>query len=190
MNHRSIPSLSSSISSNPGESTQNSTPRTSSSSTSSSYINNHNKDSYLNQYQNYNSSFYMPSKNNISNLTHSNSLRSNYNTNTTNHTQQDDKYKRYSEPSPVVTKRWDDSQLEMELAEDDLIDAYKKKKVRRNSSLRLKQKFQLSAETYIIDKFRHRRSSSTGGEESIVLAKPKSSNKFSTSFKKVYEWLF
>lgn len=129
----------------------------------------------------------MPSNNNISNLTHSNSLRSNYNTNT----QQDDKYKRYSEPSPVVTKRWDDSQLEMELAEDDLIDAYKKKKVRRNSSLRLKQKFQLSAETYIIDKFRHRRSSSTGGgEESIEFSKPKSSNKFSTSFKKVYEWLF
>ncbi|KAI9280435.1 hypothetical protein BY458DRAFT_500678 [Sporodiniella umbellata] len=38
-----------------------------------------------------------------------------------------------SEPMPV--KRWDDSQLELELAEDDFMD---KPKIRRHSSLRLK----------------------------------------------------
>jgi hypothetical protein len=70
--------------------------------------------------------------------------------------------KRYSEP----LKRWDDSQLEMELAEDDLI-MDKKKKVRRNSSFRL------------IDKFRHHRQQDQ--------VKP---NSITRSFKEVYDWLF
>ncbi|KAG2236568.1 hypothetical protein INT48_000868 [Thamnidium elegans] len=123
MNHRSIPSLSSSISSS-----ENNTPRTSSSSCSTT--NNY----YL--YQNFNA----PPATEITKLTH-------------------------------TIKRWDDSQLEMELAEDDLIMDKKKSKVRRNSSLRFKQ-------SYIIDKFRHHRQ-----EE-------KKSIKFTRPFKKLYDWLF
>lgn len=168
MNHKSIPSLSSSISSNTVENIQ-STPRTSSSSNSSYY----NHILY--------SPAIMPNNNTTPSLTHSNSLRSNYN----DHSSIQLNSKRYSEPSPVVTKRWDDSQLEMELAEDDLID--KKKKVRRNSSLRLKQKFQLSAESYIIDKFRHHHRSSHSQEDAIVIVKQ---HKLSNSFKKVRDWLF
>ncbi|KAG2200671.1 hypothetical protein INT47_005827 [Mucor saturninus] len=66
--------------------------------------------------------------------------------------------KRYSEP----LKRWDDSQLEIELAEDDLIVNKKK-----NSSLRF------------IDKFRHHRQQDHDRKNSIA-----------RSFKKVYDWLF
>jgi hypothetical protein len=151
MNHKSIPSLSSSISTVENTSTS-STPRT-----SSSYTNN-------------------------TTLTHSSSLRSNY----AQQLQPPQHHKRYSEPSPIITKRWDDSQLEMELAEDDLIDD-KKKKVRRNSSLRLKQKFQLSAESYnIIDKFRHHRRTSQSDQIVII----KQNNKLSNPFKKVCDWLF
>lgn len=109
-------------------------PRTSSSSSTNNY--------YL--YQNFN-----PQP-----LTHSTSLRSNHKVVTAI------EQKRYSEP----LKRWDDSQLEMELAEDDLI--MDKKKLRRNSSLR------------IIDKFRHRQQQD-----------PKKSP-ITRSFKKVYDWLF
>ncbi|ORE01088.1 hypothetical protein BCV72DRAFT_246199 [Rhizopus microsporus var. microsporus] len=58
-------------------------------------------------------------------------------------------YKRYSELMP--TRRWDDSQLEMELAEDDLIEEQRKKKF-INSSLRLKLSENL--------KFRHSHSNS------------------------------
>ncbi|KAI8063997.1 hypothetical protein BDF21DRAFT_427989 [Thamnidium elegans] len=149
MNHRSIPSLSSSISSS-----ENNTPRTSSSSCSTT--NNY----YL--YQNFNA----PPATEITKLTHTSSLKLNNNNNNV----QEPQLKRYSEPL-VPVKRWDDSQLEMELAEDDLIMDKKKSKVRRNSSLRFKQ-------SYIIDKFRHHRQ-----EE-------KKSIKFTRPFKKLYDWLF
>ncbi|KAL4211322.1 hypothetical protein AB4K20DRAFT_1866676 [Rhizopus microsporus] len=56
---------------------------------------------------------------------------------------------KYSELAP--TRRWDDSQLEMELAEDDLIEEQRKKKF-INSSLRLKLSENL--------KFRHSHSNS------------------------------
>lgn len=59
--------------------------------------------------------------------------------------------------------RWDDSQLEIELAEDDLID----KKVRRSSSLRLK----LASES-LKEKFRN----------------DNKSNRFA-KFKRLYDWL-
>ncbi|GAA5796742.1 hypothetical protein HPULCUR_002117 [Helicostylum pulchrum] len=153
MNHRSIPSLSSSISSS-----ENNTPRTSSSSCSTT--NNY----YL--YQNFNASTMRsttPTK-----LTHTSSLKVNNSTNV-----QEAQCKRYSEPL-VPVKRWDDSQLEMELAEDDLIMDKKKNKVRRNSSLRFKQ-------SYIIDKFRqHHRQEET----------KKKTVKFTRPFKKLYDWLF
>ncbi|GAA5815499.1 hypothetical protein MFLAVUS_009011 [Mucor flavus] len=148
MNHRSIPSLSSSISSS-----ENNTPRTSSSSCSTT--NNY----YL--YQNFNA----PPTTSNNKLTHTSSLKV-YNTNA-----QEAQSKRYSEPL-VPVKRWDDSQLEMELAEDDLIMDKKKNKVRRNSSLRFKQ-------SYIIDKFRQHRQ-----EEE------KKTVKFTRPFKKLYDWLF
>lgn len=145
MNHRSIPSLSSSISSS-----ENTTPRTSCSTTNNYYL-----------YQNFNAP--PPPTNNK--LTHTSSLKV-HNTNV-----QETQSKRYSEPL-VPAKRWDDSQLEMELAEDDLIMDKKKNKVRRNSSLRFKQ-------SYIIDKFRQHHQ-----EEK------KKTVKFTRPFKKLYDWLF
>jgi hypothetical protein len=127
MNHRSMPSLSSSISSN--DTSTNNSPRTSTS-------------------------------NNFS-------YNCNYNALELSN-------KRHSEPTPP-TKRWDDSQLEMELAEDDLI---YKEKVRRNSSLRFKQTLQLSES--LKEKFRHRQQQQM----------PLQENKLSKSFKRVRNWLF
>ncbi|CAO0796426.1 unnamed protein product [Mucor circinelloides] len=126
MNHRSMPSLSSSISSN--DTSTNNSPRTSTSANS-------------NYNCNYNA-LDIASK------------------------------KRHSEPTPP-TKRWDDSQLEMELAEDDLI---YKGKVRRNSSLRFKQTLQLSES--IKEKFRHRQQ------------QQQQESKLSRSLKRVRDWLF
>ncbi|KAG1444237.1 hypothetical protein G6F56_010381 [Rhizopus delemar] len=70
-------------------------------------------------------------------------------TSTFNHIYQQ---KRNSEPMP--SRRWDDSQLEMELAEDDLMDT---KTHRRHSSLRFKRKL-LPSENYF-NKFRRSPSS-------------------------------
>lgn len=44
----------------------------------------------------------------------------------------------HQKTNPEPTKRWDDTQLELEFAEDDLMD---KKKIRYHSSLRLKHYF-------------------------------------------------
>lgn len=143
MNHRSIPSLSSSISSHDSPaSTTASTPRTSSSSS---------------MYRMYGNK-----------LTHSNSLKIPSSTPPPIAIEQ----KRYSEPPPVTTtKRWDDSQLEMVLAEDDFL---QQSKVRRNSSLRLKEKLQLS-ESFIKDKLRNHRNNKTS-KKSLR--------------KRIYDWLF
>ncbi|KAI8076657.1 uncharacterized protein B0P05DRAFT_545349 [Gilbertella persicaria] len=148
--HRSMPSLSSSISSN-----DTSSPRTSSSEYSQYFHN--------------------------TNLKHSSSLK------LITKIQQEPNLKRFSEPLPSVpttpkVKRWDDSQLEMELAEDDLIQSGQKK-VRRNSSLRLKEKLQLS-ESFIKEKFRHHK------KEDDVLVTTIKHKKLSKSFRKVYDWLF
>ncbi|KAI8976182.1 hypothetical protein BDB01DRAFT_803586 [Pilobolus umbonatus] len=75
--------------------------------------------------------------------------------------------KRNSEP-PM--KRWDDSQLEIELAEDDLIE---EKKIRRNS---LRFKLQQS-ESFLIDKFRQRN-------------KESKQKRLSNSIKRLCKWLF
>ena len=157
--HRSIPSLSSSISSNDTHS-----PRTSSSSVNYSY----------------------PS------LKHSASLKLNT---------QVQQQKRLSEPlspispiSPVTpttaakVKRWDDSQLEMELAEDDLIKS-SQKKVRRNSSLRLKEKLQLS-ESFIKEKLRSHKREYSDDDILYYTTTTRKSKKLSKSLKRVYDWLF
>ncbi|KAI8647597.1 hypothetical protein BD408DRAFT_408198 [Parasitella parasitica] len=124
MNHRSVPSLSSSIASN--DTSANNSPRTSTSNNSS-----------------YNCNFLdLSSK------------------------------KRHSEPAQPV-KRWDDSQLEMELAEDDLIC---KTKVRRSSSLRFRQTIHESLK----EKFRHRQQQQS----------PLPAIKLSKPFKKIRDWLF
>lgn len=142
MNHRSIPSLSSSISSNE----TNQSPRTSSS-------------SYYNQ--------------------------------TYEHHQLPLELKKSTETnapkSPTSIKRWDDSQLEMELAEDDLIS---NRKVRRNSSLRIKQKLQFS-ESYLKSKFA---SSTTAKDDKDLITEYNrkvgvQGNKFSRSMKKIYHWI-
>lgn len=87
------------------------------------------------------------------------------------------------------TKRWDDSQLEMELAEDDLISD--NKKVRRNSSLRFKkQQLLSSAESFIIDKFRHPRQSQEVDTMEALEATKTHKKKTKFSFKKVVDWLF
>lgn len=157
MNHRSIPSLSSSISSS-----ENTTPRTSSSCSRSNYY------------------FYQPPTTTTtttvmrSKLTHSSSLK-------LNPTVQECQFKRYSEPLAPV-KRWDDSQLEMELAEDDLIMDKKKNKARRNSSLRFKQSF-------IIDKFRHHHQQEEDMSNKSCHSNRKSL-KFTRPFKKLCDWLF
>ncbi|KAI9340739.1 hypothetical protein BD770DRAFT_217147 [Pilaira anomala] len=158
----SIPSLSSSISSS-----ENTTPRTSSSCSRSNYY------------------FYQPPTTTTttttvmrSKLTHSSSLK-------LNPTVQECQFKRYSEPLAPV-KRWDDSQLEMELAEDDLIMDKKKNKARRNSSLRFKQSF-------IFDKFRHHHHHHHQQEEEMSnnsCHSNRKSLKFTRPFKKLCDWLF
>ncbi|CEP14420.1 hypothetical protein [Parasitella parasitica] len=128
MNHRSVPSLSSSIASN--DTSANNSPRTSTSNNSS-----------------YNCSFLdLTSK------------------------------KRHSEPAQPA-KRWDDSQLEMELAEDDLIPT----KVRRSSSLRFRQTIHESLK----EKFRHRQQQQQQQQQT-----PLPSIRLSKPFKKIRNWLF
>lgn len=130
MNHRSIPSFSSSISSHDS-------PRTSSS-----------------------SCYYNPLQ-----------LDSKKSTETTN-----------SSSSPTSVKRWDDSQLEMELAEDDLISS--SRKVRRNSSLRLKQKLNLKSKFSTITPKDDKELITKYNQKVITQG-----NKFSKSMKKVYQWI-
>ncbi|OBZ90761.1 hypothetical protein A0J61_01171 [Choanephora cucurbitarum] len=102
--------------------------------------------------------------------------------------------KRLSEPlspiSPMTpkVKRWDDSQLEMELAEDDLIES-SQKKVRRNSSLRLKEKLQLS-ESFIKEKLRSHKREYSDDDILYYTTQNKNKTKLSRSLKKVYDWLF